>query len=240
MFLMSFIKFVINSMKKLIIIVFVVFLSLSGKAQFSAEFGCVTGLTYYMGDMNSSEIFYKPNMMYGFMYRYNINETYSLRLNVGFGKLEAKDIDFDNGLQQARANRFFAEYTNFNINLEYNFYPFWVPKKKWSNYIVPFISSGLGYVVVDSSPTLAIPMTLGVKCLAFKRVTIGLEWNYAMTFSDKIDGMEDPMKTGKSSKLINNDWIAYGAISIAYRFTADRTCMLFNKIRKNGFGNRRR
>jgi len=214
-------------------------MSIVGKAQYNSEFGCMTGLTYYMGDVNPTKIFYRPNMMYSWLYRYNFNDRYALRINLNFGTIEGDDSDFANGLQQERKAKFKNDYTNFNVNLEYNFYPFWVPKSKWTHYVVPFVSGGLGYVIVNSSPTLSLPLTIGLKSFIFRNITIGLEWNYTKTFIDNLDNLGDPMKTEVSSSLVNNDWIAYGAISVAYRFSADKACLIFNKTRNNGMGYRR-
>lgn len=226
-------------MQKLILLILISFTSIVGKAQYDSEIGCMAGMSYYMGDINPTKIFYKPNFMFSGMYRYNFNDTYALRVNFCFGTVEADDSDFNNGYQQSRLAKFKNDFTNFNVNLEYNFNQFWVPKTKWTKAVVPFVSVGLGYVVVRANPTLSVPMTVGVKSYVFKNITIGLEWNYTKTFIDSIDDLDDPRKTGESSKLINNDWIAYCAVTVAYRFTMDKVCMLFNKTRNNGVGYKR-
>jgi hypothetical protein len=214
-------------------------MSLSSKAQQNFDVGCVFGLTYYKGDLNPSKQFYKPNFMYGCLCRYNINETYSIRGNVLFGGIEADDSDFLNAYQKDRDLRFRNKYINLSVLLEYNFYPFWLPKQSWSNFVVPFISAGGGYVFSNVS-TFTIPMTIGVKSLCFKYITLAAEWSFIKTFSDNLDGVADPINTGVSSNLINNDWIAYGGISITYRFAADKSCSLYNKMRSNGVRSRRR
>lgn len=226
-------------MKRFLILIIVLIMSLSAKSQYNSDFGCVTGMTYYMGDLNPSKQFYKPNLMYGWIYRYNINETYSVRANALFGKIEADDSDFLNGYQKQRDRKFSSEYTCLSVLLEYNFYPFWIPKQHWSFSLVPFISAGGGYVMSDIA-SLSIPMTIGLKSLFFDNITIAAEWSFIKTFTDRLDSVADPINTGVTSAFINNDWIAYGGISITYRFSADNSCLLYNKMRGNGIGFRKR
>ena len=99
-------------MKKGIFIILIV-LSISYiKAQgLKGELGIILGTSYYLGDVNHSKQFYSPKLVYGVLYKRNLNEHYALRLNVMKMKLSGNDQDFDNGYQHYR-----------NHNLSHNIY----------------------------------------------------------------------------------------------------------------------
>lgn len=215
-------------MRKLLLILFVV-LSFSAESQNNADLGFMAGASYYMGDINQSQHFYKSQLMLGVIHRYNFNERYAIRTNVLFGKLKASDLDFSNEIQQVRAARFTNEYFDFAVQFEYNFYPFWIPKTERTNRTIPYISSGIGYALNTTASTAYIPFSVGVKHIVYRYYTIGLEWTFCKTFTDELDYLADPMKTGKTSILINNDWQIYAAISVTYRFSVDKACRFFNE-----------
>lgn len=211
-------------MKRFLMLVFIITLACNAKAQSSSGFGIMTGLTYYMGDINPTKHFYNAGPMVGAVYRYNFNGTYALRVNGSFGKISAYDKDSDNVYQQERARSFKSDILNVSTSIEYNFYPFWAPKKSWSNPIVPFVSLGVGFVKTNIVTSATVPMTIGLKWLAGGGLTIGLESSFIKTFSDKIDNLPDPINTGKSSFFINNDWISYTGIVLTYRFSSCDAC----------------
>jgi hypothetical protein len=211
-------------MRKILMLVFIIAFVSNSKAQSSSGFGIMTGATYYMGDINPSEHFYNMKPMVGGVYRYNFNDTYALRVNCMFGEISASDKDFNNDYQQARSHSFKSDILNISTNFEYNFYPFWAPKKSWSYSIVPFVSLGVGLLKTNAATSATLPMTIGFKWVATGGLTIGLESSFIKTFSDNIDELPDPINTGKSSFFINNDWISYTGIVLTYRFSSCDAC----------------
>lgn len=215
-------------MKRGILWIFLL-ITLVGKSQNNDDLGVVIGESYYLGDINPTQHFYNPRLMFGIIYRYNYNDSYSLRVSAIHGNIGASDLDFSDELRQDRRAMFNCEYMNFALQFEYNFFSYWIPKKRWSEKTVPYLSLGLGCSINTTESAFYIPFSLGVKRVIYKNYTLGFEWTFCKTFTDKIDKLSDPMETGKRSLFMNNDWIVNVGVSLTYRFSADNVCRFFNE-----------
>jgi hypothetical protein len=191
-------------------------------AQRQANFGIFAGTSYYMGDINPNRHFYRPSLAYGVLYRYNINTRYAIRLNGYVADLSGSDLDFPGRMNPDRPvspASFQTSLLDATLQLEFNFLPFTPNIGKWE--YTPYIASGLTAALVmgsntDAVNTLAIPLSLGVKFNVTSRLSTGAEWAFRKSFSDRIDGVENP--SGKITPVHNNDWYSFMGIFITYKF----------------------
>jgi len=199
-------------MKKLIIIICGIFLTISTYAQRS-ELGLMLGTSYYLGDINPSSQFYSPNFAGGLIYRYNLNPHWALKLNALYGTVEASDADFG----EIRNLSFKSHILEFSSQIELNFWEYFTGSK--SHRFSPYIFAGVAIFnynpqAIDSAgvwhdlqplgtegqgtietPTrkvysltqFAIPFGIGVKFSVSKVICIGAEWGLRKTFADYID-----------------------------------------------------
>jgi hypothetical protein len=190
--------------------------------QRNANVGIFAGSAYYMGDINPNRHFYRPKLALGMLYRYNVNPRYALKATGTYAQLSGSDTDFPQILHPDRpANpaSFQTSLIDLTVQVEYNFLPY-TPGFANLNY-TPYISTGIsGALIVSASQSannlISFPFGIGVKMNVSKRVTAGAEWTFRKTFSDRLDGLENP--SGVNSMLHNNDWYSFIGVFITYKF----------------------
>ncbi len=207
-------------MKKSAIIITSLLFSFYAVAQEGIEFGGFTGTSYYMGDINPSKHFYSVSPAFGGLMKYNLNEHYSVRTSVNFGRLFADDNDFDKAMQQHRGASFETGFMDLTLMMEFNFLPFetTIFRKGFS----PFVAGGISYMFIagnsgPSSSYLNLPFGVGIKYGISKKVTIGAEWLMKKTFSDEIDGIINFGQKTDPSLIHNNDWVSLAGFFITIK-----------------------
>lgn len=124
-------------MKRIISIVSILLICNLVNAQRS-ELGILAGTSYYLGDINTSSQFYKPNFAGGIIYRYNLNPHWALKLNAIYGRVEASDADFGN----IRNLSFRSDIFEISSQVELNFLGYFTGSKK--HRFTPYIFAGIG------------------------------------------------------------------------------------------------
>jgi hypothetical protein len=123
-------------MKKVIILFCGILFSIYSYSQRS-EIGVLVGTSYYMGDINTSTQFYKPNIAGGIIYRYNLNPHWAMKFNALYGTVEAYDADFGN----IRNLSFKSHIMEFSAQVELNFWQYYTGSKK--HRFSPYIFGGI-------------------------------------------------------------------------------------------------
>ena len=204
----------------IIILISLVFKNYSVNAQAIKEAGVFAGTSYYLGEINPNTQFYDPSPSLGIMFKYLFNSRHGLRFNCFYGQFKASDLDFHNEFQQTRKMSFSATLLDFSGIYEFNFLPY---KFKDRNIVfTPFLFGGLGYDFVLKTKYrigdhFSIPFGFGVKYMATRGLTLGLEWSYRKTFQDKIDGVSDPGTPAENSIISNKDWYSFAGFFITFR-----------------------
>ena len=209
-------------MYKLILGILFFAISTTAFSQTKAELGFFGGVAYYLGDINPNKQFYSNSVALGGIYRYNFNSRYSLRAGMLFSGLSGEDKDFDNSYQKARGASFDTDLVDLSLQVEFNFQPFWSPKKSKSQIMVPYVTAGIGYIAPSStSSSFTIPMGLGLKTNLGGRWTAALEWSFRKSFTDELDHLDDPNGLNKSNLIHNNDWASFFGVMISYKLFPD-------------------
>jgi opacity protein-like surface antigen len=191
-------------------------------AQRNANFGVFAGTAYYLGDINPNRHFYNPTLSLGALYRYNINTRYALRGNAYYTRLSGSDLDFPEILHPDRPYSpagFNTSLLDLAIQVEFNFLPFTPNVGNWA--YTPYIATGIagGLILgsdVGTSNFLSFPLSAGLKVNLTSRISAGAEWSFRKTFSDNLDGLENP--SGVYSILHNNDWYSVLGVFITFKF----------------------
>jgi hypothetical protein len=191
-------------------------------SQRNANLGVFAGTSYYMGDINPNRHFYRPSVSLGALYRYNLNTRYAIRINAYYANLSGNDLDFPERLNPDRplspAN-FSTSLIDFGLQVEFNFLPYTPNIGKWA--YTPYISTGIAAALimgsdVDATNSLSIPFGAGVKLNLTSRISTGAELSFRKSFSDRIDGLENP--SGTHSFMHNNDWYSFLGVFITFKF----------------------
>lgn len=191
-------------------------------AQRNANIGLFAGTAYYMGDINPNRHFYRPALSFGGIYRYNVNTRYAVRLSAYYANLSGSDLDFPGILHPDRPvspATFHTSLLDAALQIEYNFLPYTPNLGKWA--YTPYISTGISGTLITGTDTdagnfMSFPFGVGMKVNLTSRMSAGAEWSFRKTFSDNIDGLENP--SGTTSFMHNNDWYSFVGVFITFKF----------------------
>lgn len=123
-------------MKKIFVLLCGFLFSVSVYSQRS-ELGALIGTSYYMGDINTSGQFYRPNIAGGLIYRYNLDPHWAFKISALYGTVEGYDADFG----EMRNLHFKSNIMEFSTQLELNFFQYFTGSKK--HRFSPYIFAGV-------------------------------------------------------------------------------------------------
>ncbi|MFW5762232.1 MAG: DUF6089 family protein [Cyclobacteriaceae bacterium] len=215
-------------MKKIFFFSVMLLFSVSIFSQNKFEMGIFAGTSYYLGDINPSRQFYSVAPSFGGLMRYNFTDRYALRLNGLYGGLSADDLDFDNGFQQQRAEFFNTNFFEVDLQLEFNFMPFFPVDNKIL--FSPYVFSGVGYslLLARGNHQLILPMGIGFKYSFRRKITLNFEWGFRKTFADNLDGVSNFGSEDYTSAFHNNDWYSVAGIGVSFRlFDSSGNCPVY-------------
>jgi len=187
-------------------------------AQRNSDYGIFWGISYYMGDINPSRMFYSPSPSFGAVYRVNLNPRQAIRTNFFYGGIKGNDLDFSNDYQQNRAASFTGKVIEWGVQFEFNFFPYSTAGKWWD--YTPYFAAG-GALSFLTSPTLTympvIPVSLGFKINVYKNMGLEVEYGFRKTFYDNFDGLNDNIDPDHYSWAHNNDWYMFTGVTLTWK-----------------------
>ncbi len=192
-------------------------------AQPGAEIGIMGGVGYYTGEYNIRHLGHMQ-CYGGGLYRYNLNDRFAIRLNAGFSKIDISEKFLLSNDEVEYPSGFYTKVRDISALVEFNFRSFMVRKVKESSCYSPYLFLGIGFLGTEDEGSISIPLGIGVKFNLFKQFSCGLEWGARKLFTDKIDKLEDPWKTGETNFLYNKDFFFVLGLTLTYRFPINREC----------------
>ena len=215
----------------IIIMVSTMRMAAQDEPEYRAEIGVGLGMAAYQGDLNGS-ISKNMQPMFSLMGRYKTDPRSSFAMTISIGKIkgdnkniktwypeyEGKDLTFNNSM------------VDVTFKYDYNFWPYGTGREyRGAVPLTPYITVGLGFTNVKTPAgsvfTTSLPMGFGVKYKLTERINAALEWTMHFTFSDKIDGVEDPYGIKSSGMFKNTDSFSCLGLTISYDIWAKcKTC----------------
>lgn len=222
-------------MKKVLLFAMLFFVTLGAKAQWDEEYkmeiGAGLGFVGYLGDYSSS-LTKNLQPIGSVVFRRVFNPYMALKANVGYGKL--KGVRTGEKSYYPYPEKLVHDFNNTlvdgTVSFEYNFWPYGTGRDfKGAQRLTPFVFLGVGgtYVKAPSKGVFAlnVPIGVGVKYKAAKRVNLGLEWAMHISGSDKLDGVTDPYMIKSSGLFKNTDCYHVLQFTVTYSFAEKcRTC----------------
>ena len=214
-------------------------------AQKTAEVGIMIGRSYYLGEINPKTHWGKGvgSFAYGALFRYNLNDRYSLKLGLNRAKLEAEDAEQEFLFNRARNANFSTKLTELSTTIEFNFLPYKLGDR--DKPFSPYLFTGFSYYWYNPSTTvdgsdvvteesgdgrgLAFAFGPGIKLNLGRKMSLNFEWGFRKTFTDDIDGL--PNLQGEfleQGKDYNNDWYAIMGFMLTYKITDEGPCPAMN------------
>ena len=199
--------------------------------QYRMEIGAGVGVVTYQGDLGGS---LTKNMqpMASVVLRRVFNPYMALKFSAAYGKLKGSSADSNTYYPDYAASqyRFNKTLVDAGVTYVYNFWPYGTGQDyRGAKRFTPFIFAGLGATYAggegNSAFTANVPIGLGVKYKAGKRLNVALEWAEHFSMSDKLDGVKDPYGIKSSGLFKNTDCYSAIQLTLTYSFMPKcRTC----------------
>lgn len=200
-------------------------LRVSAQEDYRFDAGGGLGMTGYLGDANTANLWSSPSFDVELLFRYIMNPRISLKTNFFVGALSGDSSKMTNVFPSGESYKFSTTFYELSELFEFNFFSYGMGEsyRKLKRF-TPYITGGLGMTAwsVDgkTSAAFTIPFGVGVKYKPSRRLNFGLEFLMKKTFSDRLDGpmLDDPVGI-KSSFMKNTDWYSTLTFTVSYEFS---------------------
>ena len=197
--------------------------------EYKYEIGGAAGTSFYMGDANRSQIFLRPGMSGGMMFRYNFNFLWAIKTGVFAAQVSGKSDDSGNSFPFSQQASFHRTLVEWGTHVEFNFFRYsdkynYLQTKPYTPYL--FTGAGVTYATGNKSFMGAnIPLGIGFKYKVKNRMNIGIEFSMRKLFGDGLDvtentsvwNLDNPYNI-ESSPLKNKDWYSFTMIFLSWEF----------------------
>lgn len=193
------------------------------EATYKFDIGASLGMSGYLGDANTSNLYKNPGFAAGASFRYLPNTRWAIKAMLTYAGLSGNSADMTNVYPGGETYKFTSKVYDLSGRVEFNFFNYGIGEtyrklKRWT----PYLSIGAGITAASCQGTTVafnIPMGLGIKYKLQERINLGVEWSMTKAFNDNIDGpVLDDLYQIKSSFMKNTDWYSTLMLSISFEF----------------------
>lgn len=218
--------------------------SFSTYAQRTSEFGLFLGRAYYLGEVNPKTHLGNGvgSLVYGVIYRYNLNPRYSLKASLVRTKVVGDDPSTEFSFNQFRNVKFETKLTEISGQIEFNFLPYETGDSK--HIFSPYLFVGISAYnykpkttidgienedeEVASATKLAMPFGPGLKLSMGNKLSLAFEWGFRRTSNDVIDGLPNRFsEIYELGKTYDNDWYVISGFMLTYKLTRVGPCPVY-------------
>ena len=196
------------------------------------DIGAGLGMTGYLGDANTANLWSEPGWDFEALFRYIANPRWAFKTNFYAGNLRGDSSKMTNVFPGGETFSFSTTFYELGEMVEFNFFNYGMGETyRKLKRISPYIAAGIGMTVwsIDGKTGAAfnIPLGVGLKYKLSQRWNIGFEFLMKKTFSDRLDveQLKDPYGI-KSSFMKNTDWYSTMSLTISYEFS--KRCAVCN------------
>lgn len=225
----------LSRLKFILIVLIAVLLTpadINAQEDYRFDIGGGLGMTGYLGDANTANLYQNPSWDATLFLRYIANPRIAFKTNFYTGGLRGNSEQMTNVFPDGQNFKFSTTFFELGELFEFNFFEYGIGETyRKLKRITPYITAGLSATVwtVDKSvyAGFTIPLGVGVKYKVNERLNLGLEFLMKKVFSDRLDGtdLEDPY-TIKSSFAKNTDWYSTLTFTVSYNFS--KRCAVCN------------
>lgn len=199
--------------------------SARGQEDYRFDIGGGVGMSGYLGDANTANLWQNPGWDVELLLRYIGNPRWAFKTNFYVGGLSGDSSQMTNVYPDGNTYKFSNTFYELGEMAEFNFFNYGMGEtyRKLRRF-TPYITAGLSVTMwsVDSKmgAGFTIPFGIGAKFKLSKRWNLGLEFLMKKVFADRFDGeaLKDPY-TIKSSFMKNTDWYSTLTLTISYEFS---------------------
>lgn len=193
-------------------------------APYKFDAGVQLGMSGYIGEANSSNIFKKAGFDGELSFRYIGDARWALRTVLATLGISGSTDGMENVLPENASYTFRSQIYDLGFRGEFNFLPYGIGEtyKRLSRW-TPYLTVGVGVALATSggksyfAPT--IPMGIGMKFKLRPRLNLGVEFTMTKAFNDHFDGADlSELNRIKVDFYKNTDWYSRLTIGISYEF----------------------
>jgi len=195
----------------------------SAQEDYRFDAGVGVGMTGYLGDANTANLWKHPGWDIEGLFRYVINPRMALKTNIYVGGLSGNSADMTNVYPEGEDFEFNTTFYEAGEMFEFNFLPYGIGESyRKLRRFTPYITAGIGFMGWKANGhggfSLNIPMGVGAKYKVNKRLNLGVEFLMKKCFSDKLDGKVDPYGIPHAF-MKNTDWYSTFTFTVSYEFS---------------------
>lgn len=194
------------------------------KAQdYRYDVGPAIGVTGYLGDVNTSNMYKMPRVAGGGVFRYNMNTRFAIKGNLFYVGLAGDSKNIESQFPHNESYNFYSHVIDLGAQFEFNFFHYGEgPKYKNYKRFTPYMLAGLGAEVAivggKANFGMVLPLGVGFKFKLKPRLNLGFEFTMRKSFSDKVDGITD-LYGYNHGIAKNTDWYSVAAFTLTYEFS---------------------
>ncbi len=199
--------------------------SANAQEDYRFDMGGGVGMTGYLGDANTANLYRNPSWDLELLFRYIANPRWAFKTNFYVGGLRGNSEQMTNVFPSGENFKFSTTFYELGEMAEFNFFNYGMGEryrklKRFSPYITGGLSLTMWSVEGHTYAGFTIPFGVGAKFKINRRLNLGLEFLMKKVFTDKLDGehLADPFAI-KSSFAKNTDWYSTLTITLSYEFS---------------------
>ncbi len=198
-------------------------ISARGQEDYRFDIGAGIGMAGYLGDVNPSNPVKNPGFDAEILFRYILNPRINFKTNFYTGLLRGNSSGLQDILPSHETYKFSTNFYELGETVEFHFFNYGIGEtyrrlRRWTPYIVAGVSLLAWSVDKKAGVSAAIPFGVGFKFKPSLRWNLGLELLMKKTFTDRLDGLDDPRGIA-SGFMKNTDWYSTLTFSVSYEFS---------------------
>lgn len=191
--------------------------------EYRYEVGPAIGITGYLGDVNTSNMYKMPRVAGGGVFRYNYSTRWAFKGNLLYVGLAGDSKNIESQFPNEGQYKFSSHVIDLAGQVEFNFFHFGEgPRYKHYKRISPYMVAGLGLEMAITGGKVnlgaVLPLGIGVKFRLKERLNLGFEFTMRKSFSDRVDGITD-LYGYNHGFAKNTDWYSVAMFSLTYEFS---------------------
>lgn len=195
----------------------------AGGQEYRYEVGPTLGVSGYLGDINTSNMWKHPGIAAGAMFRYIHNSRWAFKANLTYTRLTGDSKDILSKFPQVEPYTFKSNLFDLGAQAEFNFLSFGSgPRYKNYKRLSPYMVAGLGMSLAVTNgkvgTALVLPLGAGLKFKVNERLNLGFEFTMRKAFGDNLDGLGDLYGVPHGFAK-NTDWYSLALFSVSYEFS---------------------
>lgn len=195
------------------------------EAEYRLELGGAAGVNFCLDDANS-RFYGGTNLAGGVMARFPLNPRMAVKAAFTYAKTAGNVTGVDNfypatpgmATPDRLRHSFSGGICDFSALYELHFLPYGYARGYLGHRrFVPYIQAGFGltYGTPGQAFTVNLPVGVGLKYKAARRLNLGLEWRMHFTPSDRLDDLEAPVGI-QSHGFRNKDHYSFTLFTLTY------------------------